>query len=64
MKIKSINLYLAKSFLIKFAQITLGFSMLIFLINFIDSLEKVKASEGPTYIAALMAFLQIPDFYQ
>jgi lipopolysaccharide export system permease protein len=60
--INSINLYIAKNFLAKFIQITLGFSLLIFLINLIDALDKVKANEGPAHIAAAMALLQIPDF--
>lgn len=62
MKINSINLYVAKNFLIKFLQITLSFSLLIFLVNFIEALEKVKANDGPGHIALTMAFLQIPDF--
>ncbi|NBV07133.1 MAG: LptF/LptG family permease [Proteobacteria bacterium] len=59
---KRINLYIANHFLIKFLQITLGFSLLIFFINFLENVEKVRDSEVPIYITSLMAFLQIPDF--
>jgi len=62
MKPKSINKYIAKNFLIKFLQISCGFSLLIFFINLIDALDKVKETNGPLYAAMLMAFLQIPDF--
>jgi len=62
MILRPINLYIAKNFLIRFLQITLGFSLLIFFINFIDSLEKVNAANGPLRMAIAMAFLQIPDF--
>lgn len=61
-KPKLINSYIAKTFLIKFLQISLGFSLLIFFINLIETMEKVKDSGAPTYVAAFMAFLQIPDF--
>jgi lipopolysaccharide export system permease protein len=62
MKPKLINFYIAKSFLIKFLQIALGFSLLIFFINLLDNLEKVRGSEAPIYTGILMTFFLIPDF--
>jgi lipopolysaccharide export system permease protein len=62
MKPKLINIYIAKSFLSKFLQITLGFSLLIFFINLLDTLEKFHGSEAPIYTGILMAFFLIPDF--
>ncbi len=62
MKAKLIKFYIAKNFLIKFFQIFCGFSLLIFFINLLDSLEKVKETNGPSYVAMLMAFFQIPSF--
>lgn len=59
---KTINLYLAKNFIIRFLQICIGFSLLIFLINFIDIVERVREANSPFYIAILMSLLQIPDF--
>ena len=59
---KIINSYIAKSFLIKFLQISLGFSLPIFFINLIDVLDKVRGNDVPFYTAMFMAFLQIPDF--
>jgi lipopolysaccharide export system permease protein len=61
-KLKLLNLYIAKNFLIKFLQVTAGFSLLIFFINLIDTTEKIRGTATPFYIAAGMAFLQIPDF--
>lgn len=57
-----LNAYISKSFLVKFFQITLGFSALIFFINLIDAKDKISGSGAPIYIAMSMAFLQIPDF--
>ena len=62
MKIKLLNLYIAKNFLIKFAQVFIGFSLLIFFINFIDVLELSKADNIPLYVSFEIAFLQIPSF--
>lgn len=59
---KIINTYIAKSFLIKFLQISLGFSLPIFFINLLDFLDKVRGSSTPFYAAIYMAFLQVPDF--
>lgn len=59
---KRINRYIAGNFLIRFLQIVLGFSLLIFFINLLDVFEKVRGSEVPLHITAAMAFLQIPDF--
>src|SRR3989338_2193067 len=56
------SLYIAKNFLIKFLQIATAFSLLIFFINLLDALDKIKAANSPFYTAILMAFLQIPDF--
>jgi lipopolysaccharide export system permease protein len=59
---KIINIYIAKSFLIKFLQTSLGFSLLIFFIDLLDNIEKTSATKTPFYITMAMAFLQIPDF--
>jgi lipopolysaccharide export system permease protein len=59
---KKINSYLAKNFSIRFLQITIGFSLLIFLINFIDNIERIREANSPFFIAILLSFLQIPDF--
>lgn len=59
---KKINIYIANNFLIRFAQISLVFSLLIFFINLFDAIDKAKGSEAPFYTIAFMAFLQIPDF--
>lgn len=59
---KKINIYIANIFLIRLCQVLLGFSIMIFFINFIDAIEKVKDSESSFYVAIQMAFLQIPDF--
>lgn len=60
--LRLINIYIAKSFLIRFVQITLGFSLLIFFINMLDLLEAVRDSGAPFYIPATMAVLQVPNF--
>jgi lipopolysaccharide export system permease protein len=62
MKIKMINLYIAKNFLIRFFQVFIGFSLLIFFINFIDALERAKNVHTPIYSSIAVAFLEIPDF--
>lgn len=59
---RRINTYIARSFLVKFFQITLGFSLLIFFINLLDIFEKVRGSETPIEVSFFMAFLQIPEF--
>ncbi len=61
-KPKLLTLYLSKQFLLTFCQIAAGFSLLIFFINLLDLLERVKDSGAPFYITAFMAFLQIPNF--
>lgn len=60
--IKLIQKYIAKRFTISFVQITLAFALLIFFINLMEALDKVKYSEAPFYAAIYMAFLNIPDF--
>lgn len=62
MKFKLLNIYIAKNFLIRFLQISGGFSLLIFFIDFLDALDKIKETNGPLYAAMAMAFLHIPDF--
>jgi lipopolysaccharide export system permease protein len=59
---KKINYYLAKNFLIRFLQVSCGFSLIIFFINFMETMKKMSESESPFYISVLLAFLQIPDF--
>jgi len=59
---KLLNFYIAKIFLVKFFQILFGFSLLIFFINLLDAIEKVKDVEVPFTSVIAMAFLQIPDF--
>jgi len=60
--IKLIKKYIAQRFVIYFFQITLAFGLLIFFVNLMESLDKVKYSESPFYAAIFMAFLNIPDF--
>jgi len=60
MKFNLINFYIAKNFLSRFLQVIIGFSLLIFFINFIDILERAK--DAPLYISIALAALQIPDF--
>lgn len=57
-----INRYLIKIFLTRFLQVSCGFSLLIFFINFIDSISEISSSQAPIYLAILLSFLQIPDF--
>lgn len=59
---KKLNRYIARNFLMRFLQILIGFFLLIFFINFMDALEKVKGSDAPFYIPVAMAALQAPDF--
>ena len=59
---KKINYYLAKNFLTRFLQVSCGFSLIIFFINFMETMKKMSESESPLYISFLLAFLQIPDF--
>ena len=59
---KKINLYIAKNFLVKFLQITLAFSLLIFFVNLLEALDKGASSNAPFAIIVAMAFLQVPDF--
>lgn len=61
-QIKLINLYIAKNFLIKFLQVVLGFSLMIFFVNFLDAIDKSREAEVPFYAIISMAFLQIPNF--
>lgn len=60
--VKRINRYIAKTFLVKFLQITCGFSLLIFLINLLEALDKIRDSGASFLVAALMSFLKSPDF--
>jgi lipopolysaccharide export system permease protein len=56
-----INTYLAKNFLIRFLQVSCGFSLLIFFINFLNSMDKISDANSPFYVGILLSFLQIPD---
>jgi lipopolysaccharide export system permease protein len=62
MSLPLINFYIAKSFLMRFGQIVFGFSILIFFINLLDLLERVRDSDAALYNVAFMALLQIPHF--
>ena len=62
MKITKLRIYIAKNFLVKFLQISIGFSLLIFFINLIDTFDKAREGGIAITIASLMAILQIPDF--
>jgi len=62
MKVKLAKLYIAKKFFTNFFYITAGFCVLIFFINFMDSLEKAKDSDAGLMVAIQMAFMKIPDF--
>jgi lipopolysaccharide export system permease protein len=57
-----LNNYIAKSFLLKFLQITAGFSLLIFFINLIEAFDKSAENSTPFFVILAMSFLQIPDF--
>ncbi len=57
-----INRYLAKEFLVRFLQVLAVFWLIIFLINFIEALDKTTDSEVSIFIVAFMAFLQNADF--
>lgn len=59
---KKINSYIAGNFLLRFIQILFGFSLLIFFINFLDTLDKTRGSSAPIHAIIFIAFLQIPDF--
>jgi len=59
---KRINTYIAAHFLVKFLQIVFAFSLLIFFVNLIDVIEKVRGQNVPFSAMALMAFLKVPDF--
>ncbi len=59
---KKISLYIAKNFLIRFLQITLAFSLLIFFVNLLEALDKGANSNTPFTAIIAMAFLQVPDF--
>ncbi len=60
--LKKINIYLAKCFLTRFLQIVFVFSLIIFLINFIEAIDKTSNENVSIFIVAFMAFLNIPDF--
>ena len=60
--VNKIDAYLAKRFLLCFLQIIGAFSILIFFINFIDSLSEARSSNVSVIIAIEMAFLRIPVF--
>ncbi len=59
---KKINLYFAKFFILRFLQINLAFSLIIFFINFIEALDKTANSSASVFVIISMAFLLIPDF--
>lgn len=60
--VRTINIYIAKIFLIRFLQVSLIFCLLIFFINFLEALDKSSGSEASIFTVIAMAFLQIPDF--
>jgi lipopolysaccharide export system permease protein len=58
-----INFYLIKGFLKKFFHVFASISLLIFVINLFDVMNKVKDAQNITTIQMiLMAFLQVPAF--
>ncbi len=61
MKIKKIETYIVKNFLTKFLQVSGGFSLIIFFINFI---EFASRSDDNVSVLILMAisFLKVPNF--
>ncbi len=59
---KLVNIYIAKGFLVKFLQILLGFSLLIFFVNFLDISDKAQENKISFAQTVFIAFLQIPDF--
>lgn len=62
MEFNLIRIYIIKNFLTKFLQITLGFSLLIFFINFLEVIEQDDRGNASIAIFLAMAFLKIPDF--
>lgn len=61
--LRKIDLYLAKSFLVRLFQLLLSFSAIIFFINFLDASKKLEGKvDGFIKIALLMGALQIPSF--
>ena len=56
MILKKINLYLAKNFITRFIQLLLGFSLLIFLINLSEILNKSTLQSVNFFIKSTMAF--------
>ncbi len=59
---KLIDIYIAKSFLAKFLQVSAGFALLIFFLNLIDVFDKIRGEGAPFSAIIAMAFLQIPNF--
>jgi len=62
MPISTINIYIAKDFLWRFLQIISVFALLMFFINLLDSLDRIRSSDASFFVAIKMAFLQIPAF--
>lgn len=60
--LKLINLYIARSFFVKFVQIAACFSLVIFFINLLDTIDKVRGANAPFFTILLMAFLPISNF--
>lgn len=62
-KPNKINSYIAQRFIVKFLQIILGFALLIFFINLLESSDKIRGQENASFlIASKMALFQIPSF--
>lgn len=56
------DIYLAKRFIINFGLTILGFSVLIFFINMLESLDRSGSAGVPFYMMIFMSFLHIADF--
>ncbi len=59
--IRKIDLYITKTFLIRFLQILASFCLVIFFINFLDTTDKVRGRDVAFYLVILMSFLRVPD---
>lgn len=61
MIIKKINRYLIKLFFLNFIKITLGFATIFFIINLMESFERLKEAKVAISIIFLLSFLKIPQ---
>lgn len=60
MVIKKINKYLIKLFFINFIKISLGFATIFFIVNLMESFERLKEAKVAVGIIFLLSILKIP----